>query len=77
MSRHVRSRLDIRLGRTLRIGQHLRHHGDSSIWRIDQLYRTDCQALLEHENGARQLTPFADIRTDYDLVIPLEQEAAA
>lgn len=76
MSRQVRSRLDIRLGRQLTIGQELRHRITGQVWTIDQLYRTDCEALLD--NGVeRTVVPFRDLRTDYDLVVPISEVTAA
>lgn len=71
-----RSRLDIQLGRRLRVGHELRHRTTGQVWRIDQLYRHDCEALLD-DGQARRIVPFRDLRTEYDLVVPLEETAAA
>lgn len=69
-----RSRLDIRLGRQLRVGQELRRRTDGTVWRIAQLYRADCQALLERDS-VDELVRFERIRGDYDLVVPLQEAA--
>lgn len=71
----MRSRLDIRLGRKLSVGHELRHRTTGQVWKIDQLYRHDCEALLD-DGTVRRIVPFRELRTDYDLVVPLEQEAA-
>lgn len=74
MSRQVRSRLDIRLGRQLHVGQELRHRITGQAWKIHQLYRHDCEALLDN-GDERRVVPFRDLRTDYDLVVPLVEAA--
>lgn len=71
----MRSRLDIRLGRQLKIGQTVRHRDTSLEWTIDQLYRQDCEALLRRP-GTRLIVTFAQLRTEYDLVVPIQAAAA-
>lgn len=73
--RQVRSRLDIALGRRLRVGDELRHRDEGTVWEIKQLHRYDCTAELDRDGVRRVSVPFSVLRTEYDLVVPLEEAA--
>ena len=70
-----RSRRDIQLGRTLRIGDRLRHQTDNSLWRIRQLHRHDSVADLIHADGRRITVPFSELREQWERVVPLQEAA--
>lgn len=69
-----RSRLDIALGRRLVVGQIWRCQCCGSEARIRQVHRADCVAEIEHDGKLREI-PFADLRTGWELVVPLENAA--
>ena len=71
-----RSRLDIRLGRNLKIGQRWRDE-DGTVWRVRQVHRFDCSLQMETENPTRRReVRFEDLRRDWMYLIPVEEVAA-
>jgi hypothetical protein len=70
-----RSRLDIRLGQTLTVGQRLRRRVDNSLWTIRQLHRYDCHADLQHPDGRKITVPFSELRQEWERVVPLQEAA--
>jgi hypothetical protein len=76
-----RSRLDVRLGRELRVGQlWRRRHGDPRPWRVRQLHRADC--VVELEAGASGLgvvrtLSFAELRQEWQRLPPATPIAAS
>lgn len=71
--RQVRSRLDIALGRQLRVGQTWRCQCCGGEWRVRQVHRADCTAELERP-GERREIKFADLRKGWEQVGPEQQQ---
>ena len=68
-----RSRLDIRLGRNLKIGQRWRDE-DGTVWRIRQVHRFDCTLQMEADDPPRRReVRFGDLRRDWTYLIPVEE----
>jgi hypothetical protein len=76
MSVHRRTRIEIELGRTLRIDQSWLSADDDRVWVIAQIHRLDCQALLRCGTD-RQLVRFEDLHKHWQLLTnPSRLEAA-
>ena len=77
-----RSRLDIRLGRNLRIGQEWRGP-TGARWRVRQVHRYDCHVDFEavhlttsRGRPLRETVSFEDIRKSWELLVPATELAA-
>jgi hypothetical protein len=73
--RRVRSRLDIRFGRALLMGQEWLRRSDETVWLVRQVHRVDCDAVLERD-GERITVTFADMRGGWARVHALGEAAA-
>ena len=71
-----RSRLDVRFGRFLQIGQRWRRRADRAVGLVRQVHRADCLAELELD-GRRVTVRFADLRRDFMWIEDPKQEEAA
>lgn len=68
-----RATRDIEFGRALRVGQDWLRC-DETVWRVRQVRRPDCQAVLERA-GERVSVTFAEMRSGWAAVVR-EREAA-
>lgn len=72
-----RSRVEIKIGQLLKIGQRWRRLDDRTVWTVAQVHRKDCVA--EMRCGARRdFVSFERLRCEWVLIVPAthQQEAA-
>jgi hypothetical protein len=64
MTAHRRTRREIAVGRLLRVGQACLRHRDGTVWRVRQVHRADCLALLERD-GEHLSVGFGELRVGW------------